>query len=177
MVMDVHGRAWRHAFKVLAVKPHAVKLEVPKDGSVPEVLPCGSHLGKVPLLHHTFMILRSCYRMLTSKDFRCCLRMKPTRHRFPRLQPLLSQQANSNDRVVSATRVGRGWQLTVKWKGYDVATAEPHSRVLADTDHPDVLAGIERCKADFYAQNPAAKFADVILKCPLTMQRVLLCLR
>ena len=34
-----HGKAWRHAFKVLKVKPHAVCLEVPKDGSVPDVLP------------------------------------------------------------------------------------------------------------------------------------------
>ena len=33
-----HGRAWRHPYKVLSVKPHAVKLEVPTDGSVPEVL-------------------------------------------------------------------------------------------------------------------------------------------
>ena len=33
------GLAWRHAFTVLAVKPHAVLLEVPSDGSVPDVLP------------------------------------------------------------------------------------------------------------------------------------------
>ena len=30
-----HGLPWRHKYKVLEVRPHAVKLEIPKDGSVP----------------------------------------------------------------------------------------------------------------------------------------------
>ena len=33
-----HGAPWRHKYKVLEVKPHGVRLEVPNDGSVPRVL-------------------------------------------------------------------------------------------------------------------------------------------
>ena len=32
-----HGLPWRHKYKVLETRPHAVKLEIPKDGSVPIV--------------------------------------------------------------------------------------------------------------------------------------------
>ena len=50
-----HGRPWRHSFIVTDVKPHAVKLEIPTDGSVPEVLPWQS-LRKcsfaAPHFHH-----------------------------------------------------------------------------------------------------------------------------
>jgi hypothetical protein len=31
------GVLWRHKYKVLEVKPHAARLEVPSDGSVPRV--------------------------------------------------------------------------------------------------------------------------------------------
>ena len=34
-----HGAAWRHAYTVDKVKPHAVRLVIPADGSVPGVLP------------------------------------------------------------------------------------------------------------------------------------------
>ena len=30
-----HGLPWKHKYKVLDLTPHAVRLEVPKDGSVP----------------------------------------------------------------------------------------------------------------------------------------------
>ena len=33
-----HGAPWRHKYKVLEVKPHAVRLEIPKDGSAPRVV-------------------------------------------------------------------------------------------------------------------------------------------
>ena len=32
-----HGEPWKHRYKVLDVRPHAVRLEVPTDGSVPRI--------------------------------------------------------------------------------------------------------------------------------------------
>ena len=32
-----HGAPWKHKYKVLEVKPHAVRLEIPTDGSAPRV--------------------------------------------------------------------------------------------------------------------------------------------
>ena len=66
------------------------------------------------------------------------------------------------DRVVAATRAGRGWQLTVKWVGYDETTVEPLWRILQDTKgHPEILQEIEKCKADYYLQHPGARNADL----------------
>ena len=32
-----HGAPWKNKYQVLEVRPHAVRLEIPKDGSVPIV--------------------------------------------------------------------------------------------------------------------------------------------
>ena len=61
------------------------------------------------------------------------------------------------ERIVSASRVGRGWQFMVKWKGYPDPTPEPLWKILRDTNHPDILAQIEQCKEDFLAANPSAR--------------------
>ena len=38
--------------------------------------------------------------------------------------------------------------MQVKWVGYPDPTPEPLYQILQQTNHPDVLANIERCKAD-----------------------------
>lgn len=57
------------------------------------------------------------------------------------------------ERIVSAVKAGRGWTLQVKWAGYPDTTPEPLWRILRQTNHPDILQDIERCKADYYLQH------------------------
>ena len=66
--------------------------------------------------------------------------------------------------IVSATRVGRGWQLQVKWKGYPTATPEPLYRILADTNHPDILP--RQPPDEFPCCHPGG-----MALCPLTLRR------
>ena len=75
------------------------------------------------------------------------------------------------ERVVSATKVGGGWRLQVKWKGYDDVTSESLSHVLKETHgHPEVLRDIEKCKADYLAQHPAADLEPAPVPEPTRVQ-------
>jgi hypothetical protein len=157
-----HGKAWRHPFVVEAVKPHAVRLTVPKDGSVPEVLPWQS--------------LRKC--ALAAPHFHDPELPTPdvNEHGLPMMPqsddtgpPPVPEPTSTDwdpeesfeiDRIVSAVRLGRGWQLQVKWKGYQDTTPEPLSKILKQTNHPDILRDIARCKDDYYLMHPSARDAD-----------------
>ena len=59
-------------------------------------------------------------------------------HPPPNANPSASQVRNRKN----TRRVGSGWTLTVKWKGYPDTTSEPLSRVLKDTNHHDILQDI-----------------------------------
>ena len=59
------------------------------------------------------------------------------------------------ENIVSARRLAGGWQLQVKWKGYPDPTPEPLSKILKQTNHPDVLADIEKSKAAYLLQHPS----------------------
>jgi hypothetical protein len=55
---------------------------------------------------------------------------------------------------VSATKISKGWQLSVKWSGYPDPTPEPLWKILKQTSNPTILQEIEKCKADYLAQHP-----------------------
>ena len=152
-----HGRAWRHPYKVLSVKPHAVKLEVPTDGSVPEVLAWQS-LRKcsaaAPLFHSPDLpvpdVLPNGLPSLVPAEF-------PADPSTPDAwQPVDPSEPNYEiERIVSAEPRGSGWTLQVKWKGYDEITPEPLGRVLRDiVGHEGILSEIAQCKHDYYLKNP-----------------------
>ena len=152
------------------VKPHAVLLEIPTDGSVPEVLPWQSlrkcsfaaphfHSDSLQLpevdssgLVHTDPVVPSSLPPLT---------ILPT----PPIDPARDNgwstwTPNTEyevERIVSATRIGGGWSLLVKWKGYPDATPEPLSKIMGQTNHPDLLSQIEKCKADYLMSHPTVR--------------------
>ena len=53
------------------------------------------------------------------------------------------------ERIVSATKVSGGWQLSVK-----VWVPEPLWKILEQTSNPTILQEIERCKADYLSRHP-----------------------
>ena len=169
-----HGRAWRHPYVVTAVKPHAVRLDVPTDGSVPEVLAWQS-LRKcsfaAPHFHDSEMLLPDVNErglpLIPESELEDEIASAP-----PAVveRPLDDADAEYPiERIVSATRVGGGWSLQVKWENYPDTTPEPLWKILKQTNHPDILRDIERCKSDYFLQHPSAKqsalleFGDVSL--------------
>ena len=164
-----HGKLWRHRFTVLKVKPHAVLLDIPKDGSVPEVLPWQS-LRKcafaAPHLHHPALLLPDVNErgrpMMPQDDMQSDDALPTTQGDDSDEMGWAAwaadpQQQFEIERIVSASRSGSGWQLNVKWKGYPDTTPEPLSKILKQTEHPDIIADIERCKNDYLAQHPAER--------------------
>ena len=154
-----HGKAWRHPFKVLDVKPHAVLLDVPKDGSAPEVLPWQSlrkcslapphfhdpELAVPDVDEHGLPLLPELHDEATDG---IASTPEPADSMGWDLWEQDPKQDYQIERIVGAEQVGGGWRLRVKWVGYPEPTPEPLYRILQQTNHPDVLADIERCKAD-----------------------------
>ena len=61
------------------------------------------------------------------------------------------------ERILRAERKGSGWQLTVKWVGYDEVTYEPLSRIVADTrGDPDIARQIRECQEAYLVEHPDA---------------------
>ena len=58
------------------------------------------------------------------------------------------------EKVVSASKAGRGWRVMVKWVGYPEPTEEALWKILKQTNHPTVIDEIEKCKHDYLAQFP-----------------------
>ena len=150
-----HGRAWRHPFVVEVVKPHKVRLTVPRDGTVPDVLPWQS-LRKcafaAPHFHDDHMPLPTTDERGTP--------IVPDAHAQPAAPPAADEATPEDDelhiieKIVSAEKFGRGWRLRVKWEGFDDVTPEPLSKILQQVDHPDILKQITECQERHLAGRP-----------------------
>ncbi|RPG36136.1 MAG: hypothetical protein CBB72_004845, partial [Muricauda sp. TMED12] len=175
-----HGRPWRHAFTVKEVKPHAVMLEVPTDGTVPEVLPWQSlrkcsfaaphfhddDLPRPELNEYGSPLVPASDNVERPPHSDCedehmgepvatpNIDDDPTGWKAWEADPNTKFQI---ERIVKAERVGRGWTLHVKWVGYPGTTSEPLSYIskIRNLD-PEILADIERCKEEYIASNPSA---------------------
>lgn len=167
------GLAWRHAFTVLSVKPHAVLLDIPTDGSVPDVLPWQS-LRKcsfaAPFFHDPEL-------PLPDVDEHALPLMPEVRHALPTEFPILPGPTNVDatlpidddpdgwhtwnantlydvESIVGAEPSGRGWKVHVKWVGYPTITTERLSSIVSRVSDPRLLKEIEDHKAKYREQYP-----------------------
>ena len=170
-----HGKPWRHAFTVADTRPHAVLLEVPKDGSVPDVQPWQS-LRKcsfaAPHFHDEDMPAPAVDdRGIPTVDDASAEPVAPAAtddvgELAPPPPPVsdddpMGWQAWTPEakyeieRIVAAHRVANGWRLSVKWVGYPDPTPEPLHSILRFVKDPDILRQIEQCKANFNSLHPS----------------------
>ena len=186
-----HGRPWRHAYVVEEVKPHAVRLHLPGDGSVPEVLPWQS-LRKCSFAAPHFHDIEMPKPALTASgqpvvesahDDGTPIGTSVERDETTAQETAQPPPAGDDngwsawtadpsqeyeiETIVSAKRVGSGWRLLVKWKGYPTPTEEPLSRIVSQTAHPDLLADIERCKQEYHASQVMANQAPRRVNAPV----------
>ena len=161
-----HGKAWRHPYRVLDVKPHAVKLEVPHDGSVPGVLAWQS-LRKCSLAAPHFHSPDMPIPEVDDAGLPLADDSDPDQdgqgskgdEEEPSNEgnPLPANDRYEIDRIVSAEPSGPGWSVYVKWKGYNEVGREPMSKILSSSGHhPEIVSEIKRCQEDYYLQNPQA---------------------
>ena len=77
------------------------------------------------------------------------------------------------ERVLSARRVGGGWQFDVKWKGYPTATPEPWNKLARRNLDQSIKDQMERCKADYLSTHPAEQTRLSTHETPAQPTRVL----
>jgi hypothetical protein len=136
-----HGAPWRHRYKVLEVRPHAVRLEVPKDGSVPKVMEWqpmrrvsvarpDEHgpTGDEPYITESGLAISR--PGITSTEPNGGLDSDETEYEI--------------ERVLNAQRIGGKYKIFLKWKGYDEITFRWRHELLRETTNPELLDEIAR---------------------------------
>jgi hypothetical protein len=141
-----HGATWKYRYKVLEVRPHAVLLEVPTDGSVPQIQPWQSIRRCEPSPDHEVL-------------------PEPTDPKMGEAGVKLpiaevSDEAGSSaddddevyeiEKVLSAEKVGGRYRLWIKWKGYDEVTPQWKSVLLRESCNQELIdevdAAVAACK-------------------------------
>ena len=138
-----HGAPWRHKYKVLEVKPHGVRLEVPTDGSVPRVLEW-QPMRRVAVAH---------------EDEHGPTGFEPymTEYGYAVGKPKLisTDEADGDvggadetlydiERIVRADRIGNLYKLWIKWKGHDDISPRWRHELVKETSNPEILVNIDQ---------------------------------
>ena len=138
-----HGAPWRHKYKVLEVKPHGVRLEVPIDGSVPRVLEW-QPMRRVAVAH---------------EDEHGPTGFEPymTEYGYAMGKPQLTSTDGADgdvggtdetlydiERIVRADRIGNMYKLWIRWKGYDEISPRWRHELVKETSNPEILINISQ---------------------------------
>ena len=134
-----HGVPWKYRYKVLDVRPHAVLLEVPKDGSVPAI--------------SEWQLIRRCEPATVevrqpgpldpkfSEDGVCVPGATA-----PAAAPAAEEygdEAYEIDKVLRAEKVGGRYMIWVKWRGYVDPTPVPRAQLVAESANEELLREVE----------------------------------
>ena len=137
-----HGAPWRYKYKVLEVKPHGIRLEVPSDGSVPRVLEW-QPMRRVAVAH---------------EDEHGPTGFEPymTEYGYAMGKPQLINHNGADgdvdstdnnlyiiERIVRAERIGNLYRLWIQWKGHDDITPRWRHELVKKISDPDLLTSID----------------------------------
>ena len=134
-----HGAPWRHRYKVLETRPHAVRLQVPTDGSVPRVLEW-QPMRRVSVARSDEHGPTGDEPYLTDSGIAV---------RKPSGKDAVGEEAADTevyeiDRIVKADRIGNRYKIWIKWKGYQDITSRWRHELLNDpTTNEALKADIE----------------------------------
>ena len=138
-----HGAPWRFRYKVLEVRPHAVRLEVPKDGTVPRVLEWQS-MRRVSVAHDSVHAPTGYEPYMTEYG----LAVADPGKGGPTDDDLADADTYEIETIVRADRIGRDYKLWIKWKDHTQITPRWRSELLKETSNSEILADIKRVVAE-----------------------------
>ena len=136
-----HGEPWKYRYRVVEVRPHAVRLDVPKDGSVPVI-------GE-------WQLIRKCEpapeRVEEPRDNDPILTDLGVPVPGAAAPPSMAEPADLSDpdqvyeieRVLRAKKVGGRYMIWVKWKGFVDPTPMPKAQLLRESSNPELLREVE----------------------------------
>ena len=134
-----HGAPWRYRYKVLEVRPHAVRLEVPKDGSVPRVLEWQS-MRRVAVARNDIHAPTGYEPYMTEYG----LTTSASGDAGPTDEDLAEVDTFEIEFIVRADRIGRDYKIWIKWKDHTQVTPRWRNELLKETSNPIILADIKR---------------------------------
>ena len=144
-----HGMPWKHKYKVLEVKPTAVRLEIPTDGSVPRVnewqlirrvtpASAGSHSpgADAPRVTESGTLVPGAVEDTSPA---------PASAGDGGLEDASDDHLYDIERISHAVKVGRGYHVYVIWKGYPADQASPRWRheLVQEVSDPSLLKQID----------------------------------
>ena len=150
-----HGEPWKHRYRVLEVRPHAVRLEVPKDGSVPAI--------------SEWQLIRRCEPSPPRLEEPADGDPELTEDGIPvpgatadaediPADPDDPDQVYEIERILSAKKEGGRYMILVKWTGYADATYVPRKQLLEDCDDPEIVKQIDDAVERYRLAN--SRFTD-----------------
>ena len=150
-----HGAPWRHRYKVLEVKPHAVRLEIPTDKSVPRVMEW-QPMRRVCVAHPNEHGPTGMEPYLTDQGLAIG---RPTGQTTQVDGDVDAQddEVYEIDHVLRAERIGRYYRIWLKWKGYDEVTYRWRHDLVKETSNQELLdeiqAAVTLAKARYDAEH------------------------
>ncbi|MDC0525347.1 DDE-type integrase/transposase/recombinase [bacterium] len=134
-----HGTPWRYKYKVLEVKPHAVRLEVPNDGSVPQVNEW-QLIRRISPAHEGEHTPDENSPVITDMGVP-----------LPSVSPDVHHHHGDCDdgiydieRISHAQGVGNVYRIWIKWRHYDELTWRWRHELVQETSNAEVLEQIEQ---------------------------------
>jgi hypothetical protein len=137
-----HGVPWRYKYKVLEVKPHAARLEIPNDGSVPRVKEW-QLLRRLTPAHPGEHGPTADSPVIT--DSGLAIPLSPATVSPAASDPLAdgSETAYDIECVSHAERVGNLYKIWLKWRGYSELTFRWRHELVRETTNLELLSEIE----------------------------------
>ena len=137
-----HGVPWRHKYKVLEVKPYAVRLEVPADGSVPRVREwqlirrlSPAHPGEHGPDADSPVLTDSGIAIPRAHSAGAATPADPLQN-----QPEAEYEVEC---VSHAERVGNLYKIWLKWRNYDELTFRWRHELVRESANQELLREID----------------------------------
>jgi hypothetical protein len=144
-----HGAPWKHKYKVLEVTPHAVRLEVPKDGSVPEVNEW-QLLRRVIPAHAAEHTPDKLSPKLSEYGIALPNVSIAPRTRSDREMDIgnadgeqYGEEEYTIEKILYAEKVGGAYKIWIKWEGYEEITFRWYAELKSETTNKWLLQEME----------------------------------
>ena len=147
MAKHGHGLPWKHTYKVLEVRPHAVRLDVPTDGSVPRVnsWQLRRRVAPAPANEHSPddtspIITESGLLMPTNAATGPSVVVDGDAYAG-------DENEYSIERISHAERIGRYCKIWIRWQGADELTWRWRHELIRETSNEEILRELDAAVA------------------------------
>jgi hypothetical protein len=142
-----HGQPWKHKYKVLEVKPHAVRLEIPSDGSVPRINEW-QLIRRVHPAREDEHVPPDSSPALTELGIPVPRMTDSTTPLVVTGSPDADDTDYAIDHVSHAEKVGSAYKIWLKWTGFADLGWRWRHELVRETSNPELLEEVDKAVVD-----------------------------